>query len=320
MKKIVIVILLLLIVGSVATAIYMEGTLPVNKLDGKKTIFVVKQGESLNEITNNLKNKNFIRNKLIFYIIVKQMKLDRQIQAGSFMLSPSMDAKTIAQTLTHGTLDKWITLLEGWRKEEVAEEVVKNFNIKEAEFLAQADEGYLFPDTYLVPTEANAQKILDILKTNFDKKLTPEIRSGIAKNGLNLKEAVILASLIEREGRSANAKKEIAGILIKRLKNDWPLNIDATIQYALGYQKSENSWWKKSLTIADLKIESLYNTYNHKGLPPGPICSAGLASFKAIAEADPTTKYWFYLTGNDNKMHYSETLEEHNQNVEKFLR
>ncbi len=320
MKKLIALIILVLIAGGVGFAVYNEGALPVNSTDKSRVVFVVKKGDTLNEITNSLKNKSLIRSKLVFYIVVKQLKLDRQIQAGSFALSPSMNAQQIAEALTHGTLDKWVTILEGWRKEEVAEEIAKNFDIKEVEFLSEAKEGYLFPDTYLVPSEADSKRVIDILKNNFDKKFDANLKKKITQQGLTEKEALTLASLVEREARSAKAKREVAGILLKRLKNDWLLNIDATVQYAVGYQKSEKSWWKRHLTAEDLKIESPYNTYINTGLPPEPICNPGLDSLIAVAEADASTPYWFYITGNDNKMHYAETLEEHNANIQKYLR
>lgn len=320
MKKLFVLFIFLIIIGTVCFVVYREGSLPVDRSNTAKKIFVVRQGDTLNEITNNLEKQDLIRSKLVFYIVVKQLNVDRSIQAGAFALSQSMDAATIANALTHGTLDKWVTILEGWRKEEVAATIAENFDIKESDFIKSAKEGYLFPDTYLIPTEAKSERVLQILQDNFDKKFDADLKAKIKKNGLTEKQAVILASLIEREARSATAKKEVAGILLKRLQNDWLLNIDATVQYAVGYQKEEKSWWKRHLSTDDLKMESPYNTYLHTGLPPAPICNPGLDSLKAVAEADASTPYWFYITGNDNKMHYAETLEEHNANVEKYLR
>lgn len=320
MKKLTVLIVVVAIAGVVGYAMYREGSLPVNKEDTSKQVFVVTQGAVMNDIINNLEKQDLIRSKLVFYVTVKRLGIERKIQAGAFSLSPSMNAQEIAEALTHGTLDKWITILEGWRKEEVAEAVSEEFDINKAAFLQQADEGYLFPDTYLVPTEAREERVIQILRSNFDTKITPELKNKIEKNGLTLDEAITLASLVEREARSAKVKQEVASILLKRLQNDWLLNIDATIQYASGYDSAEGTWWEKNITQDELEIDSPYNTYTNIGLPPGPICNPGLDSIEAVANADADTPYWFYITDNNGVMRYAKTLEEHNANVEKYLR
>ena len=134
------------------------------------------------------------------------------------------------------------------------------------------------------------------------------------KAGLNKKEVLTLASLIEREAKHNEDRAIVAGILIKRGENDWPLQIDATVQYVLG---RERNWWPQ-VTKRDLNTNSPYNTYKNKGLPPGPICNPGLASIKAVLYPKKTD-FWFYLSDKTGKMHYARTNGEHNANIRKYL-
>ncbi|MDO8497649.1 MAG: endolytic transglycosylase MltG, partial [bacterium] len=196
----------------------------------------------------------------------------------------------------------------------------QNFGIPENEFVQSAKEGHLFPDTYLIPKQATTENILSIFYNNFDKKYDDSLKTKARKLGLTEEEVVTLASLVEREARNESERKNVASILLKRLKNDWPLQVDATVQYIIGYQQKEKLWWKRNLTQDDLDVESPYNTYKNKGLPPTPICSPGLLSIQAVVEADPTTPYWFYLTDPSGKTHYSKTVEEHDAQVNQYLR
>jgi len=299
---------------------FKEGILPVNKQSTEAKIFVVGKGENMDAIIKNLAKEELIRNRIVFFLIVKQLGIERKIQAGSFRLSPSMNAYELANNLTHGTLDVWLTIIEGLRKEEIAQIVSQNLGIPEAEFLKNAPtEGYLFPDTYLIPEQATAGGIVEILVNNYNRRFDESLKAKAKKNGLTEKEVLILASLVEKEGRNDTDRQKVASIILKRYKKDWPLQIDATIQYALGYQTNEKTWWKKNLTIDDLAINSPYNTYKNTGLPPTPIANPGLSSIKAVVNADPNTPYWYYLSDKNGKIHYAKTLEEHNNNIKKYL-
>lgn len=298
---------------------FKEGTLAVNKNDNNSKIFIVQRGESLSQIANKLSKEDLIRNKLVFYLIVKKLRIEKRIQAGDFRLSPSMDVYQLAKTLTHGTLDIWVTIIEGLRKEEIAQVVSQNLNIPELEFIKLAREGYLFPDTYLIPREATAGGVIDILINNFNLRFDDSLKQLAKKRGLTENEVITLASLVEKEARHDADRQKVAGIIIKRWKKDWPLQIDATLQYALGYQPEEKTWWKAYLTNNDKKIDSPYNTYENKGLPPGPIANPGLASIKAVVNAEQNTPYWYYLSDKSGNMHYAVTLEGHNANIKKYL-
>lgn len=319
MKKTITLTIIILLLLSTGYLFFREGSLPVNKLSTENKIFVIQPGEPLNTIAKNLENEGLIRSKIVFYLIVKKMGIERSIQAGDFRLSPSMSVYTIAKTLTHGTLDIWVTLIEGTRKEEMAQILSQKLNIPESEFIKNAEEGYLFPDTYLIPRDATAKSIIAILKKNFDEKFNSVADNKTNINGITHSQILILASMVEKEARLDQDRPIVAGILIKRLRNDWLLQVDATIQYALGYQVDQKTWWKKDLTQEDIKIDSDFNTYKNPGLPPTPICNPGQASIKAVINADTSSPYMYYISDKSGKMHYAATLEEHNANIAKYL-
>ncbi len=319
MKKGPVIFFVLLILTVFFYLFYMQGTLAFNKADKSTKIFVINPGDPLQKIVDNLDKEDLIRSKLVFYLVVKQLGLERIIQAGDFRLSPAMNAYDIARNLTHGTLDVWVTLIEGTRKEEMAQIIGKRLEIPEVEFIQNAQEGYLFPDTYLMPKDATAGSVISILENNYKQKFSLELKQKALRSGLSEKEVITLASIVEKEARHEADKKTVASILLKRLDADWPLQVDATIQYALGYQAQDKSWWKKELSLDDLAINSPYNSYKNKGLPPTPICNPGLTSITAVVDADKNTPYWYYMSDKKGSMHYATTIEEHNANVKKYL-
>lgn len=319
-KKRYILLLVLLIVGFSSFLVYKEGSLPVDKADDTSKIFIIEPGSGVNRIADDLDKEDFIRSKLVFYFVVKLNGLENKIQAGDFRLSRSMSAPEIAMTLTKGTLDQWVTIIEGLRKEEIAQILSEKLGIDAEEFIQLGREGYLFPDTYLIPKGSSSENVLAILQSNFDKKYTPDMQSIAAQKGLTDEEVIILASLVEKEARSFENKVKVASIIVKRYKKGWSLDLDATIQYALGYNPIKKTWWKKAVNHDDLSTTSPYNTYKKVGLPPTAICNPGLDSINAVLQADPNTPYWFYISSRDGTtMHYGRTLEEHNSNIEKYL-
>ncbi len=287
--------------------------------------FIVKKGESISSIAQRLEEKELIRSALAFKIKVRLDGLENKIQAGSFSLKPSLSPQEILVILTHGTTDLWLTFPEGWRKEEFAQRLEANLtNFDASQFLRLAEnyEGELFPDTYLLPKEASPSAVLNLFFNNFQKKFTPEMESVLAQSGLTKKEALILASLVERETKNDQDRPIVAGILLNRLKADWPLQIDATLQYALANLrctslKNDCDWWGTP-TVADKKINSPFNTYLNKGLSPAPICNPGLSSIKAVVNPQDND-YWFYISDAKGQMHYAKTVEEHNENIAKYL-
>lgn len=319
MKKIKISLIFLGLFLIVSYLYFKEGSLPVNNKETQSKIFVINKGDNVNEIAKNLEKESLIRSKLIFYVVVKQLGIDKKIQAGDFRLSQNMDTYQIANNLTKGTLDIWVTIVEGLRKEEIAQIISKEFSIPESEFIKDAKEGYLFPDTYLIPKNATSGDIVSILENNFKQKYTQEMKDKATAKGLSLDKVLTIASLVEREAKKDADRKEVASIILKRYKNDWNLQIDATVQYALGYQSISKTWWKQNLTSDDLQLNSPYNTYKNEGLPIGPICNPGISSIKAVVDADENTPYWFYISDLNGNMHYAKTNEEHNANIKKYL-
>jgi len=299
---------------------FYEGTLPVDKTNRDSKIFVVEVGEGIKSIVRKLGQENLVRSRLAFYAILYQLQIQDKIQAGDYRLSPSMSSYEIAKELTHGTLDRWITIIEGWRKEEIADKIAAEFNIPAIEIINNANEGYLFPDTYLIPKEATAGGVISILMNNFENKYNDELRNEIKRLGLTEEEGLILASIVEREAQFDKDRQEVASILLKRFNAGIGLDADATVQYALGYQTDQKTWWKKGLTIDDLNINSPYNTRKFAGLPPTPISNPSLSSLMAVANANPETPYLFYLHDLNGKAHFARTLQEHNENVDKYLR
>lgn len=297
---------------------WKDATSPVEKGNDTVISFLIPKGQGIKEIANNLKNQGLIKDKIAFFAFVRFSGLGQKIQAGNFQLKKAMSIYEIANQLTHGTNDVRLVIIEGWRIEETALAVSQNLQIPEAEFLKYAKEGCLFPDTYLVPKEATAASVAKMMLDNFHKKVNQDILEKAVLQGLNTNELIALASIVEREARSDEDRKIVAGILLKRLKRDWPLQTDATIQYALGYQDEEKTWWKKNLTEEDLQIDSLYNTYTYTGLPPGPICSPGMSAIEAVV-SPKKSEYWFYLSDTKSNLHYAVTQEEQQDNIEKYL-
>lgn len=320
MKRLIILFSFLILLVLSGVLVYREGTLPVDKNNQLSKIFVIKKGQGLNEIVRSLQSEGLIRNKIVFYLIVKKLGIEKSIQAGDFRLSQSMNALEIAKNLTHGTLDIWITIIEGLRKEEIAQLISQNVGIPEIEFLKTAKEGYLFPDTYLIPIDANLTTVMSIIDANFARKFDADLQAQAKANSLTVDQALALASLVEKEAKYDADRQKVANIIAKRLKNEIPLQIDATIQYALGYQEDIKSWWKKELSFDDLKINSQYNTYKNPGLPPGPISNPGLASIRAAVNSDADTPYLYYVSDKNGLLHFAATLEEHNANIGKYLK
>lgn len=287
---------------------FSEATSPV-LVDSESTqIFIVKKGENIRQIGQRLKAQELIRSPLAFYLVTRKENLAKQIQAGDFRLSPSMNTKQVAQELTHGTLDIWITIPEGWRNGQIAMLLNKELGIDKTEFLKLAQEGYMFPDTYLIPRHASSSSVVRILRNNFTQKVGTNIT----------KDILILASIVEREAKKDQDRAKIAGVLKNRLDIGMPLQADATLQYIKGYDEESGSWWAPP-TAEDKMLDSPYNTYANPGLPLGPISNPGLSAIKAAANPEKSN-FLYYLSEEDGTTHYAETLEEHNQNIQKYLR
>jgi UPF0755 protein len=297
---------------------WKDSVSPVNLDEKTQVTFEIKKGEGVRTIAANLAQANLIRSPIAFFVLVKITGIERQLQAGEYRLSRDMDTSEISKELTHGITDIWITTLEGWRSEEIATKLTKELDIPESEFLKYSQEGYMFPDTYLLPRDATAGAVAQIFMNNFHKKIPDSLLSQATKNKLTESGVVILASIVEREGRSDQDRPVIAGILLNRLSLNMPLQTDATLQYALGYDSREKSWWRKTITEADKSVESPFNTYKYVGLPPKAIANPGLSAIKAVL-SPVKTDYLYYLHDTNGVAHFAKTLAEHTANVSKYL-
>ncbi|MBU1472338.1 endolytic transglycosylase MltG [Patescibacteria group bacterium] len=318
-KRLWIFLMVILVVIAGGWMWWVNGISSVDSRDTDPVSFTINRGEGVKSIASRLAGQRLIGSPTSFYILVKLLGIEKSIQAGDYRLTRAMDAKSIALELTHGLADAWLTTLEGWRVEEVATKIASELAIPEKEFLKYAREGYMFPDTYLIPRDASPSAVAGILRDTFERKVTEKMRQDAARLELTLDEVITMASIVEREGRTDADRPVIAGILLKRLKEGWPLQADATVQYALGYQESDKTWWKKELTDEDKKIKSPYNTYAHPELPPAAIANPGLASIMAVIYPQETD-YWYYLHDPKGVAHYARTLDEHEQNISTYLR
>lgn len=291
---------------------------PVQEGNTSIVLFSVAKGENVRGIAERLQKQNLIRSAVAFFLYTRFGGIADRVQAGEFRLTPSMHMTTIATSLTHGTMDIQITIPEGWRNAEIALILAKELGIPETDFLKSAKEGYMFPDTYLIPKEASASQVSKIFLENFNKKVTERELSLSRQKNLTLEELINIASLVEREAKFDDDRPVIASVILNRLKIGMKLDIDATVQYALGYIPAEKSWWKKELTLEDLEVDSPYNTYKNPGLPPTPIANPGLEAIVAVLQA-PKTDYLYYIADKTGKSHFAVSFEEHARNIAKYL-
>ncbi len=307
--------------------------------------FTVAPGETADAIAANLAAAELLNDTELFLNYARFYGLDSELEAGDFTLSPTMTIPEIAVALTESQLREIdLTFLEGWRLEEMAASLTQTnpaaidanqflmitrreipFDLTAYDFLASLPpdetlEGYLFPDTYRVPPDADAAYLVDAMLQNFGRRVTPEMRQAFGVNGLSLREAVTLASIVEREAVVDEERPFIANVFYNRINQEMRLEADPTTQYALGYQSDTGKWWKNPLTYDDLAVDSPYNTYATDGLPPGPIANPGLASLQAVANPAQSDYLFFVVdcTAVTPGSHvFSVTYEEHLANVQR---
>jgi UPF0755 protein len=310
-----------------------ELTRPVYPV-GEQRPFQVQWGETLAAIAGRLQAEGLIQSANAFQAYLQYAGLDTTVQAGYYELSPAMTPVEIAQALQDATpSDVALTILVGWRMDEIAETLpTSGLEISPAEFLAAAQvipagyafleqaptgatlEGFLFPDTYILPREITSGELVTTLLDTFGKQLTPDLQQGFAQQDLNVYEAVTLASIVEKESVIPEEMPLIASVFLNRLKAGIKLEADSTVQYAIGYNRDQNSWWTNPLSGADLQFQSAYNTYQYPGLPPGPIANPGLSALRAVAFPAQAPYYYFRAACDGSGKHvFSNTFEEHNQ-------
>lgn len=281
--------------------------------------FEIEKGSSVSVVGQKLYELGFLSKPEILRIYM-YMNKDKTIQAGFYKLSTDEEITLInlVDMFQNGSFDIRLTFIEGWRKEEYRDYLENKISKEFADAFINSKyikEGYMFPDTYTVDRGYSPDELASFMRNTFNKKVSKELFNDAALRGLSEDQVIILASLLEREMNIKKDRPVVAGILAKRLENDWPLQIDASVQYAMG---TKSDWWP-SVARSDLKtFESPYNTYLNKGLPPAAISNPGLDAIKSVVYYEESP-YWFYITGTDGVTHYAETLEEHNDNVSKYI-
>ena len=317
-KKIAIVGVIILLIMIPLGIYYFLFSGPERELEMER--IVINLGTTEEELIPKLKEQGYIRNEWVFKFVLKRKGWEGKIDPGGYMVSKNMDAWILVDTLVRFPYQKWVVIPEGLRKEQIAEIAKEKLGWTEdtkKEFLTNTEEGYLFPDTYLlqVLNFENAGKIAaERMKNQFNEKLADLFKEAEEKNIRN-DTLIVLASLVQREAANEDEMPLIAGVIWNRWLEDMPFQIDATIQYELG---GPGSWWPV-IKPDDYKIDSPYNTYIHKGRPPTPICSPGLAAIDAVINSEDS-EYLYYLHDSEGVIHFAKTYEEHLENIEEYLK
>lgn len=298
-------------------------------MNGVEQAFTVEAGESVDSIANRLEEVGLIRDAGAFRAFLIYAGLDMTIQSGEYKLSTKMSAIEIARELQDATPEEvTFVILPGWRMEEIAASLpTSGLAITPDEFLnaarrpypdyeflagAATTEGFLFPDTYIVPRSVTVALFVNGLLRNFGLHLTPDLAHEFERKGLTIYQAVTLASLVEREAVMDEEKPLIASVYLNRYNVNMKLDADPTVQYALGYSLVQQSWWTSPLTLIDLQVNSPYNTYINVGLPPTPIASPSIEALRAVAFPAETSYLYFRARCDDSGLHdFSETFDEH---------
>ena len=301
--------------------------------NGTEQSFTIEIGESVDSVSNHLQAVGLIQDAEALRSYLIYSGLDTSIQAGEYQLSTAMSALDIAHELQDATPEEvTFVVLPGWRVEEIAESLstsglpvtydeflsASKHAPQEFEFLAgtSSDEGFLYPDSYIFPRDiSSAEEMIAEMVRNFAAHLTTDLRNGFEKQGLTVYQAVTLASMVEREAVQEEEQAQIASVYLNRFKIGMKLDADPTVQYAIGYNILQRTWWTNPLSLLDLEINSIYNTYIYEGLPPTPIANPSLEALRAVAAPAETPYLFFRARCDGSGFHeFSETFDEHLQN------
>ena len=338
---------LMVVVGLLAAGwnrVYADYLAPSDASDTSAVPFAVESGQSLTRVATNLEKAGLIRSKTIFKYYCDFAGMGQKIQAGNYTLNRTMSMNEIADQLTRGDgnpLVRNITLIPGWTIEDFADKLAADGVLADkAEFLSLcrtgerfadyyyvADalatanasqrkymlEGYLSPNTYEIYTDATAEDILRKLLSQTERAFPADAQDRAQELGYTMDQMLTLASLIEKEAKSADFAK-VSAVFHNRLKQKVKLQSDVTIHYITGVRKM-------ALSNSDLQLDSPYNTYLHTGLPLGPVCSPSAEAINAALYPDETylAENYLYFCAKDpesGELYFSRTLEEHNQAVQ----
>lgn len=283
------------------------------------SIYSIEERSTLSEVSIEAKKQNLVKSPLFFKILMILFSGNKGVISGDYVLNKKENVFEAAKRFANGDYRLSaikVTVPEGLNVYEIAEllskkDDLRNFNQQEFLRLAKGKEGYLYPDTYFFLPNIKGKQIMETMEENFTKKIAP-IQKDIKKFGKTFEEVLTMASILEKEVPKTEDRKIVAGILWKRIKIGMPLQVDAVFPYIIQRKN-------KTITRDDLKIDSPYNTYLNKGLPPGPISNPSLDAITSVINPKET-KFFFYISDKKGITRFGITLEEHNRNIDKYLR
>lgn len=301
---------------------------------GSPQEFIVQPGESTASIVDRLWRSGLISDPGALSAYLSYSGLDTSIQAGSYKLTPAMTPIEIAALLQDATpAEVSFHVIPGWRIEEIAAALpTSGLAFTPDQFMKAAEtlppdialelpstknlEGYFMPGEYVLARETTVEEFSRTLIKAFESQVDLTMREGFERQGLSLYEAVTLASIVEREAMDETEMPMIASVFYNRLAIGMKLDSDPTVQYAIGFNEEKNTWWTNPLSLHDLQIESLYNTYIYPGLPPGPIANPSKNALQAVAFPAKTPYYYFRASCDGSGGHeFAISFEDHLQNA-----
>lgn len=302
---------------------------------GTEVPFTIEMGENVPSIAARLQEQGLIRDSDDFRLFLIYSGLDTGLQAGEYRLSGALNAIQIAQAMQDATpTEVSFNILPGWRIEEIVATLpTSGLNISDRDFLdavaspadydlplssnGQVDlEGFLMPGVYRLRRDLSASEVVAIFLSRFEEEVDSDLRIALERQGLALFEAVTLASIVQREAVVAEEQPMIASVFLNRLSAGMKLDSDPTVQYALGYNSDQETWWTNPLSSADLAVDSPYNTYLYPGLPPGPISSPSISAIRAVAFPAQTPYLYFRARCDGSGKHsFARSYEEHLDNA-----
>ncbi len=312
--RIYIIILSILILGF-AVFVIVFSIAPRDFPNGK--IVSIEKNMTVSQAAAELKKQGIIKSTSIYKVYTLLLHDGLGVQAGKYLFDRSQSVLRVAYRTAYGVQGlekKKIVIIEGATVNDISMNLTRNIpNFDSDGFLelAKDEEGYFFPDTYFFNPNVTPQEVINEMKTVFASKIVT-VQTQMKASGRQLADIVKMASIVEKEANNDTDRQIIAGILWKRIDTGMPLQVDPPFYYFLSKISTR-------LTLDDLKTESPYNLYLHKGLPPTPIDNPGLDAILATVQPK-ISDYWYYLSDSNGTMHYAKTHEGHLANKEKYLR
>ncbi len=289
---------------------------------GPLVVVKIEPGQSGASVAHMLKEKGIIKSEFFFKLLLRITSSSRDLKAGRFDLRKNTSSFEVINCIKSGKCTHYekVTILEGWRSEEIAELLAEKGVTDARKFLdivRERDlEGYLFPSTYLFAENTPAQKVVDEMLAQYRKNIAPLFKKY--KTDLTEKQVLTVASIVEREAVVHDERPKIAAVYLNRYRIGKRLEADPTVQYALGFNIKENRYWKKGLTYKDLKVSSPYNTYRNAGLPPGPICNPSRESVLGVLNPEKNFDALYFVADNTGRHVFSKTFDEHRRHIRRI--